>query len=228
MIDIEFYLTSAVDGLKSCFGERLLYVGLQGSYLRGEATEESDIDLMVVIDRLSADDLDSYRGVIEGLGHYDQSCGFICSKEDLACWNRLELCHLLHSTRDCWGELASLLPAFTKADTAEFVKLSLNNLYHEICHRRIHADRAKNIAKLPQSFKGTFFILQNLHYLESGSFCATKAELLSELSGEDRDILACAMQLKQGGDYDYDAAYNLLFTWCQHALHRISLLSMTE
>ena len=54
MIDIEFYLTSAVDGLKSCFGERLLYVGLQGSYLRGEATEESDIDLMVVIDRLSA------------------------------------------------------------------------------------------------------------------------------------------------------------------------------
>ncbi|MBQ9141799.1 MAG: nucleotidyltransferase domain-containing protein [Lachnospiraceae bacterium] len=36
-----------MDSTKDEFGDRLLYVGLQGSYLRGEATESSDIDIMV-------------------------------------------------------------------------------------------------------------------------------------------------------------------------------------
>ena len=32
--------------LREAFRKRLLYVGLQGSYLRGEADENSDIDVM--------------------------------------------------------------------------------------------------------------------------------------------------------------------------------------
>ena len=34
--------------LKEVFGEGLVFAGLQGSRGRGEATEESDIDLVVV------------------------------------------------------------------------------------------------------------------------------------------------------------------------------------
>ena len=32
------------------FGPRLLYLGLSGSYARGEATEESDIDIHLILD----------------------------------------------------------------------------------------------------------------------------------------------------------------------------------
>ena len=56
MIDIERYLFTLIERLTVCFGSRLLYIGLQGSYLRGEATEESDIDIMAVIDGLSVSD----------------------------------------------------------------------------------------------------------------------------------------------------------------------------
>ena len=56
--------------------------------------------------------------------------------------------------------------------------LSVNNLYHEICHRYIHADREKSVAKLPGTYKGVFFVLQNLYYLTHGKFVVTKEELL--------------------------------------------------
>lgn len=41
--------------LKAEFGDRLRFVGLQGSRARGEAREDSDIDLVVLLDRVSAD-----------------------------------------------------------------------------------------------------------------------------------------------------------------------------
>ena len=47
IVDINDYTNRLTDALKSKFGDRLLYVGLQGSYLRGEATPESDIDIIV-------------------------------------------------------------------------------------------------------------------------------------------------------------------------------------
>ena len=49
MFKIDEYISSLIELLKVAYRERLLYVGLQGSYLRGEATDHSDIDIMVVI-----------------------------------------------------------------------------------------------------------------------------------------------------------------------------------
>ena len=45
MIDIETYLVECKEKFYQTYGERLLYMGLQGSYLRGEATENSDVDI---------------------------------------------------------------------------------------------------------------------------------------------------------------------------------------
>ena len=55
--------------LENEFGERLVFVGLQGSRARGEAHEGSDIDLVVVLDRLDARDLARYRGIIARQPH---------------------------------------------------------------------------------------------------------------------------------------------------------------
>ncbi len=215
MVDIENYIIGLTDALKAKFGERLLYIGLQGSYLRGEATEDSDIDIMAVIDGLSVSDLDTYRRTIESMDHFDKSCGFICGRADLANWNPLEIGHLLHTTKDYYGVLRELVPEYTADDMRNFVKMSLNNLYHEICHRYIHAGREENAALLPMTYKGVFFILQNLYYLRNGEFIATKAELLSLLDGKDRAVLSRAMALGKGEAYDFAVSFELLFGWCK-------------
>lgn len=128
MIDVENYIAEIIAKLRAKFGERLVYVGLQGSYLRGEATDTSDVDVMVVLDRLSVDDMDDYRAIVESLPRPDLSCGFICGADDLARWNPLEICHLLHTTRDCFGSLEKLVPEHDERDLRNFVKMSVNNL----------------------------------------------------------------------------------------------------
>ena len=39
------------------FGNRIWFIGLQGSYGRGEATEKSDIDVVFILDHMSIEDL---------------------------------------------------------------------------------------------------------------------------------------------------------------------------
>lgn len=221
MIDIEVYIAQLIDLLKARFGSRLLYVGLQGSYLRGEATEESDIDIMVILDDLRVVDLDGYRAIIRSMGHYDLSCGFICGKDELSKWNPLEICHLLNTTKDYYGQLSSFAPKYTEMDIRNFCKMSVNNLYHEICHRYIHATKENNEKALPGTYKGVFYILQNLYYLTSGDFVARKAELLPLLKGNDYAVLKRSMELTDCAEYDFDDSFELLFTWCQQVMQSL-------
>ena len=92
MFDLDKYLRDLVQNCRTVFGERLLYIGLQGSYLRGEANENSDIDVMVILDRFSMKDMDSYREILKMIGFYERSCGFICGREEITRWNPLEVC----------------------------------------------------------------------------------------------------------------------------------------
>lgn len=221
MFCVEEYISDLIAGLKTAFGERLLYVGLQGSYLRNEATENSDIDIMAVIDGLSVGDLKEYQRVILGLGSFEKSCGFICSRADLKNWNPLEICHLLNATKDYYGELKALVPEYTTRDERSYIKLSINNLYHEICHRYIYSGRDKSKAKLPGSCKTVFYILQHIHFLHTGVFVGTKRELLQYLEGKDKEILELSISLQSCQNYDFDEAFKLLFDWCQSALLRV-------
>lgn len=218
MVDINDYISKLTEKLQEIFGERLVYLGLQGSYLRGEATDSSDIDIMAVIDGLSLDDLKLYKQAIIEIGDYDKSCGFICGKEELASWNPLESCQLIHTTKDIIGRLSELVPNYTRLDEINYIKLSAGNLYHELCHRFIHTDIENSIRKLPQMVKSVFFIMQNLHYIESGSFCATKNELLSELEGDDKKLFETLLNISNSSDYDFDSVFEALLSFCRRAM----------
>jgi len=218
MINVESYMARLKKALLEQFGQRLVYVGLQGSYLRGEATENSDIDVMTVIDGLTVADMDAYRSIIKSMECPEKSCGFICSKRDMANWNPLEICGLLGGTKDYYGELRTIVPVFDSDDVRNFAKMSLNNLYHEICHRYIHGGIERSIECLPGTYKGVFFILQNLHYLKTGEFISGKAYLLEKLEGSDRKVMELALNMNDGCGYDFDECFGLLFTWCQEKL----------
>ena len=75
MFDLDKYLADLILNCRTAFGERLLYMGLQGSRLRGEAHENSDIDVMVILDRFSVRDMDIYRGILRETGFYVLASG---------------------------------------------------------------------------------------------------------------------------------------------------------
>lgn len=57
MIEITAWMNQFLKALNKNFGDRVWFVGLQGSYGRGEATESSDIDIVVILDELSPLDI---------------------------------------------------------------------------------------------------------------------------------------------------------------------------
>ena len=97
----------------------------------------------------------------------------------------------------------------------------MGNLYHELCHRYIHRDRERNIAAFRRTCKGVFFLMQNLHYLESGRFVLTKKDLKEAVSAKDRRVLKLA-ELPDG--FDFDQAFSVLFAWCQAVFTRLEML----
>lgn len=218
MVDIDIYISKLTARLQEAFGKRLVYLGLQGSYLRGEATPDSDIDIMAVIDGLSLEDLKLYKQVIIQIGNYDRSCGFICGLDELAGWNPLESCQLIHTTKDIIGRLSELVPAYTRQDEINYIKLSAGNLYHLLCHRFIHTDLENSIRKLPHMLKPVFFIMQNQHYIQTGSFLSAKRELLCELDGEDKKLLETLISISNSSDYDFDAVFEALLSFCRRAM----------
>lgn len=221
MFDLDKYLADLIMNCRSAFRERLLYMGLQGSWLRGEAHENSDIDIMVILDGFSVRDMDTYREILKQIGFYERSCGFICGKDEMKRWNPLEVCQLRQTTKDLVGILTDYLPPAAREDEINYVKLSLGNLYHEICHRYIHADKDRNAAMFRNTCKSVFYLIQNLHFLESGRFLLRKNDLKPAVSQEDQLILELA-NLPDG--YNFDQAFSSLFAWCQNAFVRIERL----
>lgn len=198
------------------FSERLLFVGLQGSYRRGEATEKSDIDVMVVLDELCFDDLQAYKRIVEKMPHAEKACGFICGRQDLLCWPKYELFQLKQETDGYLGNLEELLPPLSENDIRDSIKNSAAGMYHDICHRFLYGGPRKQAEELKDAYKSAFFILQLAHFIHTGEYIGTKRELSERLIGDNAKVLNIGMHweaLRPDREQNPDAYYKILIHW---------------
>lgn len=100
MIDKNLWLKEVTQKLRERFAKRLLYCGLQGSYARGENTETSDFDLVVLLDGLDTDDLTAYKQIISSMPENEKMCGFIGAAQVLAAWPKSDLLQFNKETKD--------------------------------------------------------------------------------------------------------------------------------
>ena len=221
MINAEKYMSELTERLKNEFGDELVYVGLQGSYLRGEENENSDIDVVVILSELNLCSLIRYRKTLESMGDFEKSCGFICGRSEMKNWNRGEIFHFRNSTQDIYGSLDELIPEYTHDDTVDFIRLSLNNVYHELCHRYVHSSDKICAATLNGILKSAFFILQDICFIRTGEFPVTHrslGELKVRLGENDRAVI----DLMTLENYDFEEAYVILLRWCGETLSELN------
>ena len=57
MLEISTWLEKYTATVQAVFHQRVWFIGLQGSYARGEAAANSDIDVVLILDRLNPTDL---------------------------------------------------------------------------------------------------------------------------------------------------------------------------
>ena len=193
MVEIERWMAGLQVELSERFGSRLLFLGLQGSYGRGEANEDSDIDVVTVLDRVELSDLDAYRAIVRKMPEGEKACGFLCGAAELKSWPKYDLLAVARDTRDVYGTLAELLPSFDQGDVAEAAAIGASGLYHAAVHTYLYAGRESWPGFLREAHKGAFFTLRALRELRTGENVRAKRDLLPLLEGDEREILAYSL-----------------------------------
>lgn len=217
MVDIETWMRVFTRKLMNEFGSRLLFLGLQGSYGRGEANEDSDIDVVTVLDRVELSDLDAYRAIVRKMTEGENACGFLCGAAELKSWPKYDLCQLSRDVRGYHGALEPLLPSMGRDDLADAAAIGASGLYHAACHTYLYDARKDWPEFLRKAYKGAFFVLRSLHELRTGEVVRAKRDLLRCLSGDERDILACSLSQNQGGE-PMETAFARLLRWSGDAM----------
>ena len=194
VFEIETWLQDFTKKLFDIFGNRLKFIGLQGSYKRGEANSESDIDIVIILDKLSFEDLNSYKKIVNSMPDSEKVCGFISGEKEIYNWPKFDLFQLLNDTVSLHGNLQDFIPIIKRNDILNSIKINTANLYHQMCHAYLFEN--KDVEVLYQGYKSAFFILQALYYSRNTEYIGSKKELVKLLEGEDKEILLVNMNWK--------------------------------
>lgn len=97
-MDLEKWLEDWTACVDDIFGERIRFLGIQGSYGRGKATAESDIDVVLLLDGLQLEDLQAYDEAVSALPMREKLCGFVGGWEELIHWDKADLFQFIQDT----------------------------------------------------------------------------------------------------------------------------------
>lgn len=211
--DIDTWIKVYLDELKSLFGSHLLFVGLQGSYGRGEATDSSDIDLVVILNHVTSQDLKAYSAMLKTLPNREKICGFISGQQELINWERSDLFQFYHDTTSIFGNIDFMLPLIGKEDIRRAVRIGACNIYHMCGHNMVHEKDANILQAL---YKSASFTVQAIYYDQTGTYIKQKAELIPMLQPQERGILQAGIMLKKQPNIaqaEFEEFSELLFNW---------------
>ena len=217
MPKITSWINQFLQVLDETFGERVWFAGLQGSYGRGEATETSDIDVVVILDDVSAVDLQTYRTMLDTLPNRELICGFLSGKQELFNWEPSDLFQFYYDTKPLKGSLDELLELLDDAAVNRAIKIGVCNIYHGCVHNMLHE---KSVAVLRGLYKSASFVVQAICFAQTGTYVSRQEELLAVVSPDESVMVDTFLKLKQGGEMDFDKMSETLFAWSKSWIAR--------
>ena len=211
MVDIKTWITSFTEKVEQTFPNRVWFIGLQGSYGRGEATETSDIDVVVILDVLHIDDLKVYRDMLDTLPNRDLICGFISGKNELLNWETSDLFQFYYDTTPIKGSLDCLLEKIDKQTVKRAIRIGACNIYHACVHNFVY-EKSDDI--LRSLYKSAAFVLQAVWFYETGKYIKSKAELQNAITPPSA-VLTYVQELKNGTSVKFEEMSELLLNWAK-------------
>lgn len=197
------------------FGERVVFIGLQGSTARGERQKGSDIDVVVVLDRLLYDDVARYRAAIADVYGRALVCGFVSGRDELMRWTRQELFQFVNDTDAFYGSL-DFVGEISDDDVRLAVLTGACAVYHGAVHCACHE---RDSDALPGLFKAATIAIQASYYLNSGRYVRLKKELAPLCDGREGEIVSAA----EANFYPpLDDSLRLLIEWASEMISEYS------
>ena len=210
MIEITTWMDGFLKVLNDNFENRVWFVGLQGSYGRGEATETSDIDIVVIFDELSASDIQKYNAMLDTQPYRELICGFLSGKKELLNWEPSDLFQFFYDTTPIKGSLDELLTVIDETTVNRAIKIGACNIYHGCVHNMLH-EKSEDI--LCGLYKSASFVVQAIAFKQTGKYIKHQNELLGVVSSDERKIVETFLNLKKGEAVEFGAMSEVLFAW---------------
>ena len=212
MIDITTWTDDFLKAVNETFENRVWFVGLQGSYGRGEARDTSDIDIVVILDELSSSDIQTYHAMLDSLPHRELICGFLSGKDELLGWEPSDLFQFYYDTTPIKGSLDELLMVIDEAAIDRAIKIGACNIYHGCVHNMLH-EKSEDILK--GLYKSASFVVQAIAFKQTGNYIKNLKDLLRVVSSDEQAIVEVFVNLKNGGMIDFDLMSNIIFDWAK-------------
>ena len=210
MIDITVWMQNFLQTLNENFRDRVWFVGLQGSYGRGEATETSDIDVVVILDELSAMDIQTYNKMLDTLSHRELICGFLSGKDDIMHWEPSDLFQFCYDTTPIKGSLDEVMAVVDENVINRAIKIGACNIFHGCVHNMLH-EKSEDI--LRGLYKSASFVVQAIVFKQTGNYIKHQEELLTVATLNEQVIINTFLSLKKGGTVDFISMSETLFAW---------------
>ena len=210
MINMTAWMEKFLQTLNETFGNRVWFVGLQGSYGRGEATETSDIDVVVILDELSATDIRTYHDMLEALPHRELICGFLSGKKEIVNWEPSDLFQFCNDTTAIKGSLDDVLAVVDESAVNRAIKIGACNIFHGCVHNMLYE---KNEDILRGLYKSASFVVQAIAFKQTGNYISHQKDLLQVVSSDERSVVETFLNLKNGGALEFDLMSETLFAW---------------
>ena len=212
MIDINIWMQNFLQTLNETFANRVWFVGLQGSYGRGEATETSDIDIVVILDELSAMDIQTYNNMLDTMSHRELICGFLSGKKEIMNWEPSDLFQFCHDTTPIKGSLDEVMAVIDEDAVDRAIKIGACNIYHGCVHNMLH-EKSEDI--LRELYKSVSFVVQAIVFKQTGNYMKHQEELLTVAALDEQAIINTFLNLKNGGTVDFVPMSDALFVWAK-------------
>ena len=212
MIDTTTWMQSYLQKLNESFGDRVWFVGLQGSYGRNEATETSDIDMVVILDELSTIDIHTYNAMLDTMPHRELICGFFSGREEILNWEPSDLFQFCNDTTPIKGSLDEVLAVVDEAAINRAIKIGVCNVFHGCVHNMLYE---KSEAVLRELYKSASFVVQAIAFRQAGRYFRRQKDLLPVVSDEERFIVETFIGLKHGEAVAFTLLSERLFAWAK-------------
>lgn len=216
-LNLQQWLNQLLQQLLQSFSDRLRFVGLQGSRGRGEASLQSDIDVVVILDTLTVKDLIEYRKIISKMPESNQACGFVSGSAEISHWPKHDRFTFYYDTKPLYGSLNDFMQPPDTSDAYDAAKAGAANLYHQICHTFLHGS-GSSMEILKDSYKHTFFILQALYFVRHHTYIQTRRELSNLLPQAEKEILDTYRHWPASTKSGETHLFQTLIDWCSSVL----------
>ena len=210
MVDIKSWLDEFLQKLNETFKSRVWFVGLQGSYGRGEATETSDIDVAVILNEFTVADIQAYNQLLDTLHRRELICGFVSGKDEIMNWEPSDLFQFYNDTTPIKGSLDELLPKIDSVAVDRAIKIGACNIYHGCVHNMLHT---KNDDILKGLYKAASFVVQAIVFKQTGNYIKHQNQLLQAALLDEKIVIETYLKYKNCETVDFNSASEILFEW---------------